>query len=174
MQSLLSAGRVALRGPEETPTRLEALRLYTQGSSWFSNEQSSKGTLAPGQYADLIALTDDYFHVPEDDIRRIESVLTIVDGKVVHASQGFAPLAPPTLPILPEWSPLSVFGGYGAPLDVARCARAGVPMAKSHASGCHVHGPGCNHGAHALDALLAGATQRLSGFFGSGCDCFAF
>lgn len=169
-----TAGGTQLYPDANRLSRHEALRLYTQGSSWFSNEQSSKGTLAPGQYADLIALTDDYFHVAEDDIRRIESVLTLVDGKVVHASQGFAPLAPPTLPILPEWSPLSVFGGYGAPLDVARCARAGVPMAQGPASGCHVHGPGCSHGAHALDTLLAGATQRLSGFFGSGCDCFAF
>ena len=54
--------------------------------------------------------------------------LTVVDGKIVHAAAEFKPLAPPPLPVLPEWSPVSVFGGYGAPLDVHKAVRAGVPL----------------------------------------------
>jgi len=63
----------------------EALRLYTQGSSWFSAESGKKGSLAPGQLADFIALTDDYFSVPDEQIKSLESVLTVVGGKIVGA-----------------------------------------------------------------------------------------
>jgi hypothetical protein len=154
-------------------TREEALRLYTQGSSWFSNEAGKKGALAPGQLADFTALTGDYFAVPEDDIKGIESVLTVVGGKIVHATEEFTPYAPPAFPVLPEWSPTKVFGGYGAPLDVAKAARAGVPVLQhQHTAECHQHG--CAHAAHQLLAGIEAASNRFSGFWGSGCDCFAF
>jgi len=109
-------------------SREEALRLYTQGSSWFSNETGKKGSLAPGQLADLAVLTDDYMAVPEEEIKKIESVLTVVGGNIVYATEEFSSHAPPSLPVVPEWSPVKVFGGYGAPLEVAKAARAGVPM----------------------------------------------
>jgi predicted amidohydrolase YtcJ len=154
-------------------TREEALRLYTQGSSWFSNEAGKKGALAPGQLADFTALTEDYFAVPEDEIKGIESVLTVVGGKIVHATEEFSSWAPPTLPVLPEWSPTKVFGGYGAPLDVAKAARAGVPVLQhQHTAECHQHG--CAHAAHQLLAGIEAARNTFAGFWGSGCDCFAF
>ena len=59
-------------------SREEALRLYTQGSSWFSTEQDRKGTIAPGQLADFTALSADYFAVADEDIKAIEAVLTVV------------------------------------------------------------------------------------------------
>jgi hypothetical protein len=99
------------------------LRLYTQGSSWFSSETGKKGALVAGQLADLVVLTDDYFSVPEEGIKGIESVLTVVGGKIVHAADEFASHAPPPIPVLPEWSPVKVFGGYGAPRDVKRHGR---------------------------------------------------
>jgi hypothetical protein len=40
-----SAGGVALRGAEETPTRIEALRMYTNGSAWFAHDEARRGTL---------------------------------------------------------------------------------------------------------------------------------
>ena len=96
-------------------------------------------------------LTDDYFSVPEEKIKGIESVLTVVGGQVVHATDEFAPHAPPPIPVLPEWSPVKVFGGYGAPLDVRKAARAGVPVAHEHNAKCH-HG-GCDHAAQRRPAL---------------------
>ena len=54
-------------------SREEALRLYTQGSSWFSSEKGEKSAIAAGQLADLAALTDDYFSVPEEEIKSLES-----------------------------------------------------------------------------------------------------
>jgi predicted amidohydrolase YtcJ len=152
--------------------REEALRLYTQGSSWFSSESGKKGAIAEGQLADLVALTDDYLSVPEEKIKSIESVLTIVGGEVVHATEEFASHAPPSLPVLPEWSPVKVFGGYGAPLDVRKSARAGVPVQHQHNATCHSHG--CTHAAHQLFAGIEAARNRYAEFFGLGCDCFAF
>src|SRR4029453_16411742 len=83
-------------------SREEALRLYTQGSSWFSSESGKKGAIAPGHLADLAVLTDDFFSVPEEQIKAIESVLTIIGGKIVHAAGEFSSLAPPPAPVLPE------------------------------------------------------------------------
>ena len=154
-------------------SREEALRLYTQGSSWFSSESGKKGAIAAGQLADFIALSDDYFSVPEEQIKSIKSVLTVMDGKVVHATDEFTSLAPPALPVLPEWSPVKVFGGYGAPLDIRKAARAGVPMAQhQHNADCHGHG--CSQAAHQLLAGVNAARHRYAEFFGLGCDCFAF
>ena len=92
--------------------RMEALRLWTHGSAWFSNEQGQKGALAPGLVADLAVLSADYFSVPEDEIKRIESVLTILAGKPVYGAAEFKYLSPPDLPVVPEWSPVAYCGGY--------------------------------------------------------------
>jgi hypothetical protein len=153
-------------------SREEALRLYTQGSSWFSNESEKKGAIAVGQLADFVALTDDYFSVPEENIKVIESVLTIVGGNVVHATEEFSSHAPPPIPVLPEWSPVKVFGGYGAPLDIRKAARAGVPVEHHHSAECHQHG--CAPALHQLFAAADARHNRYAGFFGLGCDCFAF
>src|ERR1043166_1426170 len=112
-----TVGGVSMYPDANCLSREEALRLYTQGSSWFSNEAGKKGAIAPGQLADFTALTDDYFSVPEEHIKSIQSVLTVVAGKVVHATEEFASLAPPAIPVLPEWSRVGVFGAYGAPWE---------------------------------------------------------
>jgi len=102
--------------------RMEALRLWTASSAWFSSEQGRKGALVPGRLADLAVLSADYFSIPDEDIKRLESVLTLVGGKAVHAAAEFAALAPPALPVLPAWSPVAKFGGYAAPLSMPGCA----------------------------------------------------
>jgi predicted amidohydrolase YtcJ len=65
-------------------TRQEALRTFTKGNSWFLRMEDRIGTIETGRLADLVVLDRDYFTIPEADIRKIRSVLTIVDGKVVH------------------------------------------------------------------------------------------
>ena len=74
-------------------TRLEALRLYTEGSAWFSFDDDHVGSFIEGKYADLAALNQDYLTVPEEQIRKIEAVLTLVAGKVVHAAAPFTGLS---------------------------------------------------------------------------------
>src|SRR3954464_3163513 len=92
--------------------RTEAPRRDTRGSAWFSGEEDKKGSIAPGQLADLAVLSADYFSVPEEEIKGIESVLTMVGGRVVYGTAEFAGLAPPPLPVLPAWSPVNAYGGY--------------------------------------------------------------
>lgn len=92
--------------------RMEALRLWTVGSSWFSSDEGKKGSIVAGQLADLAVLSADYFNVPEEQIKSLESVLTIVGGKVVYAAQEFKQHSPPALPVSPSWSPVKTFGGY--------------------------------------------------------------
>jgi hypothetical protein len=70
-------------------SRVEALRLYTEGAAWFSFDDHHVGSFVAGKYADLAVLSHDYLTVPEQTIRRIESVLTLLGGKVVHAAPPF-------------------------------------------------------------------------------------
>jgi hypothetical protein len=167
-----TVGGVSLYPPGNCLSREEALRLYTAGSSWFSSESGKKGTLAVGQLADLAVLSDDYFTVPEAEIKNLESLLTIVGGKVVHAAGDFVSHGPAPLPVLPEWSPVKVFGGYGAPLDVKKAARAGVPLPQQEPTAACRHG--CAHGWQERLVDTATARNHYFSFWGNGCDCFAF
>ncbi len=107
-----TVGRTKLHGDEDCLTREEALRLYTHGSAWFSRESESKGTISVGKFADLAVLSNDYFSVDANEIRSIESVLTILGGKVVYGAGSFAKLAPELPPVSPDWSPVAHYGGY--------------------------------------------------------------
>jgi predicted amidohydrolase YtcJ len=80
------------RGPEQTPTRTDALRAYTIGSAWFSRDEDKRGSLEPGKLADLAVLTKDYMTVPVDQMGSIESLLTMVGGKIVYAAGPYARL----------------------------------------------------------------------------------
>jgi predicted amidohydrolase YtcJ len=80
------------RGPEQTPTREDALRAYTIGSAWFSFDENKRGSLEPGKLADLAVLTKDYMTVPVDEIGSLESLLTMVGGKIVYAAGPYARL----------------------------------------------------------------------------------
>ena len=83
------------RAPEHQLTREEALRLYTRGSAWFSFEERTRGSLEPGKLADLAVLSADYLTVPADGLPEIESLLTLVGGRAVHAGGPFAGLELP-------------------------------------------------------------------------------
>ena len=107
-----TAGGTELYGPDNQLSREEALSVYTVGSAWFSHEEKVKGRIAEGQYADLAVLSVDYLTVPEEDIKKIESVLTVVDGKIVYGAEEFASLMPSLPTIKPDWSPVKYFGSY--------------------------------------------------------------
>ena len=133
--------------------REEALRLYTIGSSWFSGEEGKKGMIAPGQLADLAVLSADYLTVPEEEIKSIEAVLTILGGRVVYGAGEFGNLAPPPLPVSPNWSPVASYGGYHH---------------HSKAASGVIHKGSVGH-AHRQVWL-----SKESRLWGIGCDCFAF
>lgn len=93
-------------------TREEALRLYTVGAAWFENHENEKGRIAPGNLADFVLLSDDYFAIPDDQIKDLQSVLTVVGGRVVYGAGKFVELTPKLADPLPSWSPIKFFGGY--------------------------------------------------------------
>jgi hypothetical protein len=84
-----TVGGSAIRGPEETPDRADALRFYTIGSAWFSFDEKKRGSLEVGKLADLAVLSKDYMTVPVGEVHTIESLLTMVGGKVVYAAGPF-------------------------------------------------------------------------------------
>ncbi|ALI03754.1 imidazolonepropionase [Pseudomonas sp. FW306-02-F02-AA] len=145
-------------------SRDTALELYTHGSAWFSSEQGSKGQIKVGQLADLVALSADYFSVDDEAIKWIESVLTVVDGKVVYGSLEFEKLGPPRLPVMPDWSPVVNVPGHWKPL---------APLtAQMHqcAGTCAVHAH-----SHERARLSNAPVSDVQGFWGAfGCSCFAF
>jgi predicted amidohydrolase YtcJ len=85
---------IATRGPEEIPSREEALRIYTEGSAWFAHDEGRRGRLMPGMLADLAVLSEDYFSVPISRIGQIQSLLTVVGGKIVYAAGPFSDIDP--------------------------------------------------------------------------------
>jgi predicted amidohydrolase YtcJ len=154
-------GGLGLYPRENRLDRAEALKFYTMGSSWFSTEDGKKGALAPGQLADLAVLSGDYFSIPEEEIKHLESVLTIMGGEVVYASDEFSKLAPPVLRVSPTWSPVKEYGGY------AKSPKRTLGV--SHPAACsHVEAP--------TDGRPHSHLQALGefGLWGLGCDCFAF
>jgi len=84
-----TVGGTAIRGPEETPSRGDALRLYTMGSAWFSHDEKTRGSLEVGKFADLAVLSKDYMTVPVEEIGSIQSLLTMVGGKIVYSAPPF-------------------------------------------------------------------------------------
>lgn len=151
--------------------RETALRMWTENTTWFSNEEGRKGRIEAGMLADLAVLDRDYFSVPGDEIRQITAVLTIVDGKPVYGAGDFADLAPPLPPAMPDWSPVNTFGGYNkAAPDPANLALAKAAVASCGcASTCSVHG---HDHASAWGAALPVAD--LKRFWGAlGCACWA-
>ena len=80
-----SSGQVINDGQQIS--RADALRLYTRENGWFLKEEDTIGSIEPGKLGDIVVLSEDYFdpkRVPDEAIKRLRSVLTVVDGRVVH------------------------------------------------------------------------------------------
>jgi predicted amidohydrolase YtcJ len=161
-------------GSRITPARNQldretALRLYTEGSAWFSTENGRKGAIKPGQYADFAVLDRDLFKVGEDQIRDTVSFLTIVGGKIVWGSGPFRHLSPPSLPAAPSWSPVAAYGGYQhAEAPVAPPAQNLMASACGCGTSCGVHGH-----AHGQAYSSSAPVSDLRAFWGAlGCACF--
>ncbi|GGJ87762.1 amidohydrolase [Pseudomonas matsuisoli] len=141
-----------------------ALQLFTQGSAWFSNEQGKKGQIRVGQLADVAVLSRDFFTVEEEAIKHLESVLTVVGGKIVYGAGDFDSLGVPPLPVMPDWSPVARVPGHWkptAPLQAAVHQCVGPCAVHSHS--------------HERARLSKVPVSDHAGFWGAfGCSCFAF
>jgi predicted amidohydrolase YtcJ len=79
----MNARQVLINGGQQIK-REEVLKLYTANNGWFLREEDRLGSIETGKLGDLAVLSDDYFTVPEDRIKKVRSVLTVVGGKIVH------------------------------------------------------------------------------------------
>jgi hypothetical protein len=86
--------------------------MYTANGAWMSGEENRKGALEPGKLADLIILSADYFTIPEEEIKDLESVLTVVGGRVVYGAGPYSRLDPPLPPVAQDWLPVKDYGQY--------------------------------------------------------------
>jgi predicted amidohydrolase YtcJ len=85
-------GGVQTRGEIETPSRRQALEMYTRNSAFMANDDDKRGTLEAGKFADLAVLSADYLTAPVKEVGKIRSVLTMVGGDVVYAAAPFGNL----------------------------------------------------------------------------------
>lgn len=72
--------------PEEKITREEALKMNTIWAAYFQFEEKDKGSLEPGKLADLVVIDRDYLTCPEDEIRDIQPLTTMIEGKVAFGN----------------------------------------------------------------------------------------
>jgi predicted amidohydrolase YtcJ len=72
--------------PSENISREQALRTYTINNAYASFEESLKGSIEQGKLADIAVLTDDLLTCPVDQIKNIQSDLTLLGGKVVYST----------------------------------------------------------------------------------------
>jgi len=72
--------------PEQRITREEALRMWTRNAAYLSFEEKTKGSIEPGKLADFVVISKDFLSCPVDQIKDIEALQTVVDGKSVYES----------------------------------------------------------------------------------------
>ena len=166
-----TVGGLALYGSAGHLPRQVALELWSAGSAWFSNEQDRKGRIREGMLADLAVLSKDFFSVDAEEIKSIESVLTVVGGRIVYGAAEFTDLGPPPIPVLPDWSPVRKVPGHwrkAAPQALQPTLQQALPHQCSGPCGVHAHG----HDAARRSSM---PVSDFSGFWGAlGCSCFAF
>lgn len=105
-------GSTQIAANENIVDRETALRLFTEGSAALVNLQHNRGQLKAGYLADFAVLTDNFLTVKDEDILNLESLLTVVNGKVVFGQGEFVNFAPAVPKAMPAWSPVNFYGGY--------------------------------------------------------------
>lgn len=77
-------------GPQQRINRREALYTYTRWASWHVWKEKNIGSIEPGKWADLVVIDQDYLTVPEDEIAQINTLLTVVGGKMSYSEPKYA------------------------------------------------------------------------------------
>ena len=163
-----TVGGLSLYGESNRLDREEALGLWTLGSAYKSNEETAKGALQPGMHADLAVLSQDYMSIPDEAIKDLTAIMTIVAGKVVYAADDFKSYDLPIPPVSPDWSPVKQFGGYqNGRVNTSSCA--------VHSCARHNHSAG-HDGKLSRWLGLDGSKDKPSfeNPWAIGCGCFAY
>jgi hypothetical protein len=70
---------------DQAITRMEALRITTLGTAWDARDEDELGSIEPGKLADVVVLSEDYLTVPDEELRDLKSVLTLIGGEIVYS-----------------------------------------------------------------------------------------
>ncbi len=131
------------------------------GLNWFFDHAETISDRTIGRVSALgggiAVLSADFFSGAEEEIKSLTSGLTLVDGRPVYAAEEFSELDPPLTEVMPDWSPVRHFSGYGA------------PCFDSAPASTHIHTPAC--GCLPRSAQIQSGLSQLGG---SDCEYFAF
>ena len=74
---------------EQALSRAEALRCATADGAYLTFDEQNKGSLEPGKLADLAVLSGDPLSVEESHVADLQSLMTMVGGRIVHETPGW-------------------------------------------------------------------------------------
>lgn len=75
---------------DECITLAQAIEGYTLGAAYAGRREKTEGSIEPGKVADVIVLSQDLFHTDPHKIGLTQVFVTVVGGKVVYESPGWA------------------------------------------------------------------------------------
>ena len=73
-----------VHNPQQRISRLEALKMWTWNGAYLMFAEKETGSIEPGKLADMAVISKNYMQCPEDEIKTIEALRTIVGGKIVY------------------------------------------------------------------------------------------
>ena len=82
---LTSRGKVI--HPEERITRAEALKSHTIWAAWLQFAEKERGSIEPGKLADMVVIDRDFLTCPEAQIKDIQPLMIILNGRIVSGRQ---------------------------------------------------------------------------------------
>ena len=70
--------------PEQAVSREQALKMFTIWPAYAAFEEKDKGSIEPGKLADFTVLSQDIMKIPEPEILKTRSEMTMVGGEIVY------------------------------------------------------------------------------------------
>jgi predicted amidohydrolase YtcJ len=71
---------------EERIGRQDALKMYSAWPAYLYHSEKDRGSIEVGKLADLVVIDRDYLNCPEDKIKEITVLKTIIGGRIVYSS----------------------------------------------------------------------------------------
>jgi predicted amidohydrolase YtcJ len=77
---------------------MTALKMFTRWAAEYVLRENVLGSIEPGKWADLIVLDRDYMTIPENEVGKVQVLLTMVGGKIVHEMPAIRGIDKSTVP----------------------------------------------------------------------------
>lgn len=77
-------------GPKQAVDKQTALKMFTRWAAEYVLREKILGSLEPGKWADFMIIDRDYLNIPDEELSKINVLMTVVGGKPVYTEPGFA------------------------------------------------------------------------------------